>query len=79
MNPARSILERTVDQTHIVHIAGAKQTRVKVMVSKDPWRWRCPNKHADWDISNGDDSQGNYECNTCGVEFDDLLDMKGES
>ena len=37
----------------------------------DPWRLRCPNGHASWNpVGEG------YSCDTCGVEFDELVDAK---
>ena len=37
----------------------------------DPWRLRCPNGHASWNpVGEG------YECDACGVEFDELVDAK---
>ena len=49
---------------------------------RDPWRYRCPNKHTSWqsrntNSSNGQEAQAEYYCEHCGP-FDELVDMKAE-
>jgi hypothetical protein len=38
----------------------------------EPWRTVCPNGHSAWEHRATD----TYRCKTCGVEFDELLDLK---
>ncbi len=39
--------------------------------SSDPWRYRCPRGHADWN-----QEDGHFKCSTCGVVFEQLRDAK---
>lgn len=49
------------------------------MVSKQPWRYRCPEGHSNWQPT-----QDGYYCESCdeyggdSVLFDELVDMKRE-
>jgi len=52
-------------------------------MSKDPYRYRCPEGHASWRSRDSglNQAQGNYYCATCqrygdGGPFDELMDMK---
>jgi len=46
------------------------------MSRKDPWRWRCPNEHAAWHNYPGDETPGDYYCESCDDYFERLYDMK---
>ena len=44
------------------------------------WRYRCPNGHSNWQ-PRGHTKHipvHNYYCDTCGIEFDELVDTMEE-
>lgn len=40
-------------------------------MTREPWRWRCPEGHAAWQSA----STG-YLCRSCGEQFEELRDAR---